>query len=70
MWYRRIFVSGASLAITLPKPWLRDRNLRRGDYAECRVMPDGSLHISYGFIDVPRRSSEDGIARSEPLDHA
>lgn len=64
MWYRRIFRSGDSLVIALPKEWCRERKLLRGDYAECRVLPDGSLHISYGFINVSGRPSADGIARS------
>lgn len=43
---RRVFKLGDSAGMTLPKRWIDDNNVKRGDYLTVVEEDDGSLKIT------------------------
>lgn len=54
--YRKIMALGASLVVTLPKPWTRSNRLNKGDKVSMKVQRDQTLLVTPGLVvHEPRR---------------
>ena len=46
-WKRRVIQKGTgSYGVTLPKDWVAQMNLKKGDYIHISLTPDGSLLLT------------------------